>query len=115
MRVFMNGGVRMPMVVAMPIIVSMSMSMFMPVVPEFSLVEQKEKQQAHQQSQEQLVRTGLALEGLRQKVQERGRHQSTRSQAQHVLGVAAQNAKTQPSRHPDAANARHQSTHQNRQ
>jgi len=85
------------------------------MVPKFSLVEQKEKQQTHQQSHEQLVRASLTLEGLGQEVQKRGGHQGPGGQAQHVLGVAAQNAKTQPGRYPDAANARHQSAHQNRQ
>ncbi len=94
---------------------AVAVAVFMPVVPELGLVEQKEKQQTHQQSQEQLVRPGLALEGFGQEVQKRGRHQGPGGQAEHVLGIAAQDAKTQPSRHPDAANARHQSAHQNRQ
>jgi hypothetical protein len=55
-------------VVTMPVI--MAMAMLVPVVPEFGFVEQKEKHQAHQQGQKQLVRPGLALEGFRQQMQE---------------------------------------------
>jgi N6-adenosine-specific RNA methylase IME4 len=97
-------------VMHMAMIVAMCMTVLMPVVPQFGLVEQEEKNQANQQGQEQLVRPGLALKGLWQKVQKSGRHQGTGGQAQHVLGVSTEHAKTQPSGNPDAASA-----HQNRQ
>jgi UDP-N-acetylmuramyl pentapeptide phosphotransferase/UDP-N-acetylglucosamine-1-phosphate transferase len=54
-----------------------TMPMFMPVVPQFGLVKQEEENQSHQQSQKQLMRPGLALKGLRQKVQKSGRHQGS--------------------------------------
>jgi hypothetical protein len=87
--------------------------MFVSMVPKLGFVEQKEKHQTHQQAQKQLMGTGLALEGLGQQMQKSRGHQSPSGQAQHVLGVAAQNAKAQPSRHPNAANTGHQSAHQN--
>ena len=108
-------GMRMAVAVVMRMVLRHRVAVFMPVVPQFGLVEQKEKHQAHQQGQKQLVRPSLTLEGLGQEVQKRSGHQGPCGQAQHVLGVAAQNAKTEPSRHPDAADARHQSAHQNRQ
>ena len=91
------------------------MTMFVPVVPQLSLVEQKEKHQADEQGHEQGVSPGFTLKGLGQQVQKSCGQQGPSGQAEHVLGVAAEYAKTQPSSHPDAANARHQSTHQNRQ
>jgi hypothetical protein len=91
------------------------MTVFVPVVPQLGLVEQEEKHQAHEQSQKQLVRTHATFKSLWQQMQERRGHQSPSGQTQHVLGVATQNTKAQPSRHPNTANARHQSAHQYRQ
>ena len=77
--------------------------MLVAVVPQLGFVEQEEKHQAGQQQRKQLLRTGLAFERLGQQVHERGGQQSTRRQAQHVLGVARQNAEAQQRRQPDAA------------
>jgi hypothetical protein len=102
-------------IIAVGVTVVMTMAMFVPVVPKFGLVEQKEKHQTDQQRQKQFVGPGLALEGFGQQVQKRRGQQCPGSQAEHVLGVAAEHTKTQPSGHPDAADARHQSAQQNRQ
>jgi len=48
----------------------MAMVMLVAVVPEFGLVEQKEKDQADQQGREQLVCADLAFKSLRQQVHE---------------------------------------------
>ena len=89
------------------------MVVFMPVVPQLGFVEQKEKDQPHQQRHEQIMRTGLALECLRQQVHEGGGQQGPRRQAEHVLGVARQHAKAQQRRQPHAANTGGQGSHQN--
>lgn len=44
----------------------------MAVVPQFGLVEQKEKNHPQQQHGKQIVRARLALKGFRQQVHERG-------------------------------------------
>jgi hypothetical protein len=67
---------------------------FVPVVPQLGLVQQEEEHQPHQQGEEQVVRAGLALERLGQQVQEGGGQQGACGQAQHVLGVARQCAKS---------------------
>ena len=68
----------------------------MTMVPKFSLVEQKEEQQTKQQGDKELVGLDPRLKSLRQQMQKSGGQQSTRSQAEHVLRVAAHHAKTQP-------------------
>ncbi|OQC02705.1 MAG: hypothetical protein BWX79_02764 [Alphaproteobacteria bacterium ADurb.Bin100] len=78
---------------------------FVPVVPQLGLVQQEEEHQPHQQGEEQVVGTGLALERLGQQVQEGGGQQGARGQTQHVLGVARQCAKAQGRGNPDAADA----------
>jgi hypothetical protein len=78
---------------------------FVPVVPQLGLVQQEEEHQPHQQREEQVVGTGLALERLGQQVHEGGGQQGARGQAQHVLGVARQCAKTQGRGNPHAADA----------
>ncbi len=104
-------SVSMPMPVTMSVIVSVVV--LMAVVPQLGFVEQKEKNQPHQQRQKQLMGTGFAFESFGQQMQKRGGHQGTGGHAQHVLGIATEDAKTQPSRHPDTANACHQCAHQN--
>jgi hypothetical protein len=99
------------LIVTVPVVVSMAM--LMPVVPQFGLVEQKEKHQTQQQGHEQGVGPGFAFKGFGQKVQKRCGQQGSRSQTEHVLGVATENAKTQPSGQPNAADAGQQSPHQN--
>ena len=84
----------------------------MAVVPQLGLVQQKEKYQPHQQHQEQVPRTGLALKGLGQQVHEGRGHQGPGRQAQHVLGVAPQGAKTQGGGQPHTSNAGRQGSHQ---
>jgi hypothetical protein len=108
-------GLGMVMVMAVCMTAVVPVMVLMPVVPKLGFVEQKEKHQAQQERQKQLMRSSFAFESLGQQMQKRRGHQGPGSQTQHVLGVAAQNAKTEPSRHPDAADARHQSAHQNRQ
>ena len=65
----------------------MAMVMLVAVVPEFGLVEQKEKDQAGQQCREQLVCTDLAFKSLRQQVHEGRGQERTGRQTEHVLGV----------------------------
>ena len=79
--------------------------MLMSVVPQFGLVEQKEKHQTRQQHGKQVVRAGLAFKRLRQQVHEGSGQQRACSQAEHVLRVARQHAKAQSGRQPNAANA----------
>jgi hypothetical protein len=98
-----------------PMVMPMVVGMFVPVVPKFRLVEQEEKHQTQQKRQKQLMGTGFTFEGFWQQMQKRRGHQGPSRKTQHVLGVPAQNTKTQPSGDPDAANARYQSAHQNRQ
>jgi len=102
-------------IVIVIVIMPMSMSMLVSVVPQLGLVEQKEKNQTHQQSQKEFVWAHATFKSLWQQMQERRGHQSPGGQTQHVLGVAAQNTKAQPSCHPNAANAGYQSAHQYRQ
>jgi len=104
--------VRVAMAVVMPcvmrvFIMSMMLIMmvFVPVMPKFCLVEQKEKHQAKQQGDKQIVRCNAGLKCLWQEVQKSGGQQSTRRQAQHVLGVATHNAKAKPRSQPNAADA----------
>jgi hypothetical protein len=101
----------MPVTMSVPVVVSVVV--LMAVVPQLGFVEQKEKHQPHQQRQKQLMGTGFAFESFGQQMQKRGGHQGTGGHAQHVLGIATEDAKTQPSRHPDTANACHQSAYQN--
>ena len=75
-------------------VVVVVMMMFMSVMPQLGFVQQKEKHQAKQQRHEQAFGPRLALKRLGQQMQERGAHQRTRSQAEHVLRVAGQHAKT---------------------
>jgi hypothetical protein len=105
----------MAMVVPMTMTMTMTMTVLVPVVPQLGLVEQEEKHQAYEQGQKELMWAHATFKSLRQQMQERRGHQSPGGQTQHVLGVAAQNTKAQPSRHPNTANARHQSAQQNRQ
>jgi hypothetical protein len=108
------GGVPVAMVI-MVIMGAMVVSVFMAVVPKFCLVEQEKEHQTHQKCQKQLMCTDFTFKGLGQQMQKRCGHQGPCGQAQHVLGVSAQDAKTQPGRQPNAANASHQGAHQNRQ
>jgi Ca2+-binding RTX toxin-like protein len=94
---------------------AVAVAVLMPVVPQFSLVQQKEKDQAQQQGHEQGVGSGFTFKGLGQEVQKRCGQQGPCGQTEHVLGVAAEHTKTQPGSQPNAANACCQGTHQNRQ
>jgi hypothetical protein len=93
----------------------MPMMVFVAMVPKFGFIEQEEEQQAKQQCDEQVVRFHTRFKGFRQEVQKSSRKQSTRCQAEHVLRVAAHDAKAQPSRQPNAANTSGQGAQQNRQ
>ncbi len=109
---FVVMAMRVSMVVRFVIVV-MDMAMLVPVVPQFSLVEQKEKHQTDEQGQKQFVGPGFTFKSFRQQMQKSRGQQCPSGQAQHVLGVAAEHTKAQPGGQPNAANARHQSAHQN--
>jgi hypothetical protein len=99
----------------MPVAVVMAMgmrTMLMSVVPKFRLIEQEEKHQADEQSHKQIMRAGLAFKSFGQQMHERGRQQSTGRHAQHVLGVARHQTKTEDRSHPHAAYARAQGSDQ---
>jgi flagellar biosynthesis/type III secretory pathway M-ring protein FliF/YscJ len=87
------------------IVIVIMVVVLMPVVPQLGLVQQEEKHQADEQRHEQIFGPGLALKRFRQQVHEGRGQQSARRQAEHVLRVARQNAKTERCRQPDAANA----------
>ena len=103
---------RVVMVMAVGMAVGMR-TMFMPVVPKFRLIEQEEKYQTDEQSHKQIMRAGLAFKSFRQQMHERSGQQSTGCHAQHVLGVARHQTKTQDRSHPDAAYTRAQGSDQN--
>jgi hypothetical protein len=63
--------------------VIVAMVMLVAVVPEFGLVEQKEKDQADQQGREQLVCADLAFKSLRQQVHEGRGQKCTGRQTEH--------------------------------
>jgi hypothetical protein len=79
------------------------MVMLMAVVPEFSLVEQEEKNQAAQHRGQQPGGRHIAFKRFGQKQGKGGGQQGARRQAEHVLGVAGQQAKAQQSGKPNAA------------
>ena len=60
---------------------------FVPVMPQFRLVEQEEEHHAEEQRGEQAGRLDPALEGFGQEVHERGGEQRAGGQAQEVLGI----------------------------
>ena len=62
----------------------------MAVPVQLGLLEQEEEQQSCKQRGEQRMRAGLALEGLRQHVQQRGAQQHADRQADHVFDDAAE-------------------------
>jgi hypothetical protein len=106
------------MVVSLMMIMAMvciAVVMLVAVVPEFCLIEQKEKQQTEQQGHEQVVGFYTCFEGFGQEVQKSGGQQCTCSQAQHVLGIATHNAKAKPGRQPNTSNTSCQGTYQNSQ
>ena len=84
----------------------------MAVVPQLGLVQQEKEHQPHQQREKQVVRTRLTFKGLGQQVHEGRGHQRTCSQAQHVLGVARQNAKAQCRGQPHTADTGDQGSDQ---
>jgi hypothetical protein len=110
MRVIM--AVRVLMIMTL---VDIAMVMLMAVVPKFCFVEQEEKQQTKQQGHKQVVGLNTSFKGFRQKVQKSGGQQCTCSQAQHVLGIAAHNAKAEPGRQPNTSNTSGQGAQQNSQ
>jgi hypothetical protein len=92
-----------------------AMVMLMAVVPKLCFVEQEEKQQTKQQGHKQVVGFNTSFKGFRQKVQKSGGQQCTCSQAQHVLGIPAHNAKAEPGRQPNTSNTSGQGAQQNSQ
>ena len=105
----MGSGVNVALRVFMGVVVRRArrglVVVFMPVMPQLGLVQQEEEHQADQQREKQVVRAGLALERLRQQVQEGGGQQGTGRHAEHVLGESRQNAETQGGCDPHAADA----------
>ena len=95
-------------------VMMMLMMMFVPVMPQLGLVQQEEEHQADQQRHEEAFGTRLALKRFGQQVHKSRGQQGPRSQAEHVLGVARQHAKTQQGSQPHAANASDQCADQNR-
>jgi membrane protein implicated in regulation of membrane protease activity len=66
-------SVSMPVTMSVPVVVSVVV--LMAVVPQLGFVEQKEKNQPHQQRQKQLMGTGFAFESFGQQMQKRRGHQ----------------------------------------
>ena len=97
------------------VMMRIAMVMFMTMVPQLCFVEQKEKQQAHQQRNKQVVWLDACIKGFRQKMQKGSGQQCTCSQTEHVLRVATQYTKAEPGGKPDTANACSQGPQQNRQ
>ena len=65
------------------------------VMPQFGLVEQKEKHQPHKQRGKQMIGADMAFKGF----------------GEHVLRVACHHAKAEYRRQPDAANAGDHGSH----
>ena len=66
------------------------MRMLMTVVPKFRLVQQKEKDQTHQQGHEQMTWRRARPKGLGQQMQKSRRQERASGQAEHVLLKSAQ-------------------------
>ena len=81
------------------------------VMPQFGLVEQKEKHQPHKQRGKQMIGADMAFKGFGQQVHESRSQERARRQAEHVLRVARQHAKAEYRRQPDAANAGDHGSH----
>jgi hypothetical protein len=92
----------------------LTMVVLMAVVPQLRFVEQKEKHQPNQQRQKKVFGCSLALKGFWQQVHEGRGQQGTCGQAQHVLGVTRQRAKTQSGSKPNTADSGSQRAEQNR-
>jgi hypothetical protein len=73
--------------VSMTMRIPMGVTMLMAVVPQLSLVEQKEKHQTHQQGDEQLVRRSPRLKGFWQQMHEGRGQQSPGRQTEQMLGI----------------------------
>jgi hypothetical protein len=76
----------MAMVVPTPVVL-IAMMMFVPVMPEFGLVQQEEEDQPEQQYAEQHAGLDPAFEGFRQQVHEGSGQERTRRQAQQMLRI----------------------------
>ena len=88
-------------------------AVFVAVVPELGLVEQKEKHQAHQQRGKQVVGIDMAFKRLGQQVHEGGGQQGACRQAEQALRPHTGAAPLEPHPHqqrcqPDAADTRSQ-------
>ena len=116
MVVVMVPGMRMGtgvFVMLMPVRWVLLPVVLVPVVPQLCLVQQKKEHNTHQKQREQLVGAGFAFKSFGQQVKKSGGQQSTRRQAEHVLGVARQNAQSQSTSQPDAADTSHHGAGQN--
>ena len=108
-------AVVMPMVMAVVVLMRgrLCMAVFVPVVPQLGLVQQKEEHHPHQQGGEQVVRARLAFKRLGQQVHEGRGQQGPCGQAEQVLRAHAIVAPAQAQTHqqccsPHAAYARSQ-------
>ena len=93
--------------------VAVFVAVFVAVVPELGLVEQKEKHQAHQQRGKQVVGIDMAFKRLGQQVHEGGGQQGACRQAEQALRPHTGAAPLEPHPHqqrcqPDAADTRSQ-------
>jgi hypothetical protein len=92
---------------------SMSMSMLMTVVPKFSLVQQKEKDQTHQQGHEQMTWRRARAKRFGQQMQKSRRQKRSSGQAEHVLLKSAQQRFGQNKGDKDTAHTTHEGTENN--
>ena len=84
------------------------------VTPDGDFFEHKETENTCQQDGKNLVRREPQFERFGQQMQKGRGQQSAGGHAQHMLGVTRHEAKAQCSRHPYAADAGDQGTHQYR-
>ena len=79
--------------------------MLMAVVPQFGLVEQKEKHQTHQQGDEQLVGRSPRLKGFGQQMHEGRGQQSASRQTEQMLGIRREQSAGAQGGHQHTAHA----------
>ena len=79
--------------------------MLMAVVPQFGLVEQKEKHQTHQQGNKQLVGRCPRLKGFGQQVHEGRGQQCAGRQTEQMLGIRREQSASAQGGHQHTAHA----------
>ena len=93
------------MVMALRVPMAVGVPMLMAVVPQFGLVEQKEKHQTHQQGDEQLVGRSPRFKGFGQQMHEGRGQQSACRQTEQMLGIGRQQGTGAQSGHQHTAHA----------